>query len=167
MPLYVGALPTKILSPAMNGGDDNDLTGHPYHLMQGFEGSLARLRFHARALSPIHVRVDCEKGAPRTPIVPDDECFRLLMLLLFAVRSEIPRSLLCEKRWLILLFRIAKFGTNRTRQAALRVIRNIITNTAAAEPKRLQCDYNIMNATLLTKLLSLEKILIFKNEFNV
>ena len=168
MPLYVGVLPADILSPA-NGtaalesssdgvsGRRSASNGCPHRSMQGIEGSIARLRFHARALSPIHVRVDCEKGAPHAAIVPDDECFQLLLLLMLAVQSDIPRSTLCAKRWLVLLFRIAKLGTNRTRQAALRVIRNIVIRAPAGVEQETALSNRMMNSTLLAQLLGLEK----------
>ena len=49
-PLYVGRVPDG---------------GFPIHGVRGgIEGSLANLRFYTRALSPIHVRVLCDQGAP-------------------------------------------------------------------------------------------------------
>ena len=131
MVLYVGKLPRH------HGGDHGgDHGGHPPRPLMGFDGSIARLRFHARALSPIHVRVDCEKGPPSSATtIPDEACFQLLLLLLLAARSTASRTILSGQKWMLLLFDIAKYGTNRVRQGVFRLLRTLLS---AMPPTRVE-----------------------------
>ena len=127
MVLYVGKLPPHH-GDDHGGGHGGGHGGHPPRPMMGFDGSIARLRFHARALSPIHVRVDCEKGPPSSATtIPDEACFQLLLLLLLAARSTASRTILSEQKWLLLLFDIAKYGTNRVRQGVFRLLRTLLS----------------------------------------
>ena len=141
-PLYVGKLPKEVRTTSMmvDPSSSKDMQRMP---ASGFDGSMARLRFHARALSPIHVRVDCEKGPPRATIVRDGRCFRLLLLLLLTTRSETCVRMLTKRRWLVVLFEICKYGTNRVSQSVFRILRKVL---AVISPKEVSQKLKLGNS---------------------
>ena len=111
-PIYVGKLPSSMpdLSP----------------LKEGMEGAIAKLRYHSRALSPIHVRVDCEKGPPAQEVVSDKHCYQMYILLWLSSQSPVVLRLFSQRRWIEFLLNGLKFGTHRLRQTASRILRELI-----------------------------------------
>lgn len=112
-PIYVGKLP-----------DSNALVGSPYR--DGMEGAIAKLRYHSRALSPIHVRVDCEKGLPVQEMVSDEQCYQMCLLMWLSSQSSHCLGFLSQQRWLQILFDLLQNGTHRLRQTATRLLRVIV-----------------------------------------
>ena len=59
----------------------------------GFEGALAHVRYHSRALSPIHVRIVCDQDQPQSQPAPDRHAFQVRGCM--AVRLLLRLAMLC------------------------------------------------------------------------
>ena len=99
-----------------------------FPIKHGMEGCLAKLRYHSRALSPIHVRVDCEKGPPlgSTDQIVDNHCYQMQLLLWLSVQTPVAIEMMSNQKWLQLLLTLLKDGTHRLKQCAIRVLRVLI-----------------------------------------
>ena len=97
-------------------------------LKGGIEGSMAKLGYHTRALSDIHVRIVFEQGPPVDECVADEKMFNLLVLLRTIVHQPAVKQQLVDKRWLEWLLSIvtSKASTQRVKQVTFRVLRRVL-----------------------------------------
>ena len=96
------------------------------------EGCLAKFRYHSRALSPIHVRVDCEKGPPlgTNDLIVDNQCYQMQLLLWLSVQTPAAIQIMSNKKWLHILLNVINDGTHRLKQCAIRILRVLIPNVS-------------------------------------
>lgn len=96
----------------------------------GLEGAIAKLRYYTRALSPIHVRILCDQGAPLATQDKDAWCGQICALLHASSQSRSTRLQLSQPKWLELLFNMIVFGTSRVQLAINRILRGILPSIA-------------------------------------
>ena len=101
-----------------------------FPVKNGIEGCLAKVRYHSRALSPIHVRVDCEKGPPSstTAQIVDNHCYQMHLLLWLSANTPLGLKMMSNKKWIELLLSVLREGTYRVKQCAVRILRILIPN---------------------------------------
>ena len=127
-PLYVGRVPDG---------------GFPIHGVRGgIEGSLANLRFYTRALSPIHVRVLCDQGAPEEFCFHDRLCNQICAAVFLLTSSDLFLKALQRYDWLNLLFNFYLFGTARVQQAVVRILRYLLPTISPTEVATLKERYD-------------------------
>lgn len=114
--IYLGKLPDGVLP----------LDG----VRGGLEGSIARLRYYTRALSPIHVRILCDQGAPRGAQSSDRSCNQICALLFLSSQLRSTQDQLCDLKWQELLFNMLLFGTSRVQLAVSRIMHALVPNLA-------------------------------------
>lgn len=111
-PLYIGKVPNNAIR----------LDG----VRGGVEGSIAKLRYFTRALSPIHVRIICDSGPPAAAQVEDRYCYHLCASLAAMSRSPHCQGYLKHPEWLRLLLQTFTYGTVRVQQAVCRLLKEIL-----------------------------------------
>lgn len=111
-PLYVGKVPNNAIR----------LDG----VCGGVEGSIAKLRYFTRALSPIHVRIICDSGPPAAAQVEDRYCYHLCASLAAMSRSPHCQGYLKHPEWFRLLLEVFTYGTVRVQQAVCRLFKEIL-----------------------------------------
>jgi len=112
-PLFVGGLPED--SRFVNG------------IHGGIEGSIANLKYYSRALSPIHVRVLYDEGAPEaTRVCHDRVCNQACSSIYAAVSFPPLRSDFVRWTWLNLFFNFFLFGSTRVQQAVVKIWRLLL-----------------------------------------
>lgn len=87
----------------------------------GFEGSVGQLRYHNRALSPIHVRIVCDQGPPESSSQLDRRCYQMSTVLVLLVESSEGLHHMRDLKWLKLFFEMLVTGTPRVQQLAIRL----------------------------------------------
>lgn len=111
-PLYIGKVPNNAIR----------LDG----VRGGVEGSIAKLRYFTRALSPIHVRIICDSGPPAAAQVEDRYCYHLCASLAAMSKSPHCQGYLKHPEWLRLLLQTFTYGTVRVQQAICRLFKEIL-----------------------------------------
>ena len=99
----------------------------------GMEGKIARVKLHARALSPIHIRIMFDQGPPIESIADDQRCFQLIVLQQGLTNSALGKRCLVRPQWLQLQAEMLKTGTLRVQQAVLRLWRVLLPTMPLAD----------------------------------